>query len=383
MFKNKDIVCISTISWDFLRQRHQIFMQRFAEEGNRVFYIENPHPTLRWDLGLASKVIRRLAKICPAKEKQIPGLSVITPLVIPFKNRIAQWLNKNIFLPCLAGYLKRKIKNPVLVWTYLATSTVLKLIDILKPEAVIYDCVFDARIHPDSPKDIVESDKKMIAIAKLVLTDSRFLLQRCKEINPSTRLILPGVDFTSFAHPLCLKAKNLLHGITWPRLCFFGGIDQIRLDLELLVYLAQKKPEWNILLFGPVIKTDISCLKLKNIFLKETLPHLELPGYLAEMDVLLLPYKIIPFSKSIFPAKIFECLASGKPIVATPLEELNSLGNGLIQIAQTKEDFVSLIELALRLDPKTQQAKRLAAAEENSWEQRFKSLGAIITELKL
>ncbi len=372
MLKNENIICISSIDWDFLLQRHQIFMSEFAREGNKVIYIENLNPSMHLNQSIFRKIIKRLARIL-IKNKNInhtPNITVITPFIIPLKNRVADFINKKILIKLLARNIRSKgIKNPV-VWTYLATSTSLELIKDLKPKTLIYDCVFDASIHPASPKDIMDSEKKLIRSADIIFADNHYLYNKCRDINPKTYIIGPGVDFNLFAVDNTLKNKKFLSEIKKPIICFFGGIDEIRINLELIRYIAENKPGWSIVLFGPVIKTNIDRLKLPNIFLKGTVKHEELAGYLRETDVLILPYKIIPFSRSIFPAKIFECFATGKPIVATPLEELN-LFKDIIKIASSNEDFLRDIEDSIIFNDPQKRDTRLAIAQDNSWSSKF------------
>ncbi len=357
-------------------------MRKFALNGNKVIYIENINPSIELNLGLFLKIIKRLMRILVKHEytKDDPNITIITPLIIPVKNKLADLINKKILIKLLARNIRsRGIKNPV-IWTYLATSTAIKLIDDLKPKTLIYDCVFDAPIHPASPKDIVESENKLIKSADIVFTDNHYLYNKCININPKTHIINPGVDFNLFALTENIKNKELLFDVKKPIICFFGGIDEIRIDLGLIRYIARNKPNWSILLLGPVIKTNIEILKLPNIFFKGTVKHEELPLYLKETDVLILPYKIIPFSRSIFPAKIFECFATSKPIVATPLEEL-SLFKEIIKIAQTKEDFLKGIEDSLMLDDQKSKNARLKIARDNSWDTKFQEITKIMESI--
>jgi glycosyltransferase involved in cell wall biosynthesis len=384
MFKDNTIICISTIDWDFLWQRHQIFMRRFSESNNRVFYLENINPNPEINMSLISKAFKRTVRVLSGskiKEKKIPeNLTVITPFIIPFKNRISCFLNENIFFKILLLYLRLKGVNNPIVWTYISTSSALKLIKDLNPSLLVYDCVFDASLHHGSPKDIAISEKKLISAADLIFTDNRYLFKKCKDLNANTHLVPPGVDFESFQHHKAGSNAGLLDDIKKPRICFFGGIDEIRLDLELIAFIAKKRPGWSIVLLGPIIKTDVSPLKLENIFIKGPVEHSRLTGYLAEMDTLILPYKIMPFSKSIFPAKIFECLATGKPVVSTPLEELSFLNNGPIKMASSKEDFLKNIDEALISDTEEAKKERLKIARDNSWSVRLEILENALQE---
>jgi len=384
MLKNKVIICISPIDWEFLRQRHQIIMQFLAQNGNRVFYIENINPRLNLNLSVLPKILKRFRKILPGanskKTKLVPNLTVITPFVLPFRNKLADFINKKIFIKLLYFLLKVRGINKPIVWTYLATPAALELISEITPQFLVYDCVFDIAAHPDYPKDTVNYEKKLIKSADLVFTDNSLLFKRCRQINPETYLVQPGVDFNLFSNSKETPEPKVFKSINKPRICFFGGIDAIRIDLDLIKYIAEKMPDWNIVLFGPVIKTDVSILKLRNIFLMGTLEHKELPSYLRNVDVLILPYKIIPFSESIFPAKFFECLATGKPIVSTPLQELISFPEDVIKIASTKEDFVLAIEKSLRQAEHNEINKRLNLARENSWAKRLTLIQSIMDE---
>jgi glycosyltransferase involved in cell wall biosynthesis len=130
---------------------------------------------------------------------------------------------------------------------------------------------------------------------------------------------------------------------------------------------------------GPVVKTNLACLKLKNVFFPGTIDYNLLPAFLSEVDLIILPYRIIPFSQSIFPAKIFECLASGKPIVATAIRELMTFA-GLIHIARTHVEFIKAVEAALsEKDEEIKMARRDLAAK-NSWENRFTQLHKILRD---
>lgn len=380
MFKDKDIICISTIDWDFLWQRHQIFMKMFAEQGNRVFYIENLNPSCGIGISMFPKLLKRIVRILfrankTRKAEQLPpNLQIITPLLIPFSNPLADFTNKNILIRFLYSQLLSKGLKNIVVWTYLATPLSLQLIDALKPKFLIYDCVFDAILHPASPKNILESENSLIKRADLVFSDNQHLFKKCFAINPKTYLLPAGVDFQLFS-----SGPNSNKTNTNPKVCFFGGIEQIRIDLGLIEYAAQNRPSWDIMLVGPVIKTNVSRLKrLKNIHFVGTIEHKMLPIYLNQVDALILPYKIIPFSKSILPAKIFECLATGKPIIATPLDELKSFESGLFSLASNKEEFLQAIECALNNDSEESRLKRQQVAKQNSWESRYHLMQEII-----
>ena len=284
----KTIVCISSIDWDFFWQRHQILMSKFARsKDTKIFFIENFFHTPGIGTSFFIKAIHRLKRIflknTPRSNPCPENITIITPFVIPSQNRLAVFFNKAIFIKLLARKLKKKnVRNPI-IWTYRATSLAGELIDTLEPEFVIYDAVSDVRNHPHAPPDIVSSEQKLINKADIIFTDNRELLLRCRQTNPRTYFIPAGVDAEKFAPPRTPPAKDLLSGIGRPRICYFGAMEEIKFDSELLISTAKAKSNWNFIIIGKAIKMGSSCLRKPNIFLKGPLRHEELPGYLQWM----------------------------------------------------------------------------------------------------
>jgi hypothetical protein len=112
------------------------------------------------------------------------------------------------------------------------------------------------------------------------------------------------------------------------------------------------------------------------------LPHTKLANYLCFIDIFILPYKIKPFTKSIFPAKIFECLAIGKPIVSTPLEELLIFKN-IIKLADTFPKFITCIQETLSGNNSEAVDQGINLAKQNSWKQRFEEINLILSSKNL
>jgi glycosyltransferase involved in cell wall biosynthesis len=377
------IVCLSPIDWDFLRQRHQILMSGFANQGIRVIYVENMHPAPRVSLGLFARAGKRMLRaaghIRPREQQE--NITVITPLVMPFAGRASSLLNRLIFNRILCRRILRLVHNrPLLIWTYCATDTVHDLIGRLCPDSVLYDCVCDASLHPDAPADIVDIETRLVKRSDIVLTDNRLHLQKFKPLNPCTHLVEPGVDEIMFAH-----AVNAAPGVgvtgyaPAPKLCFFGGINDLRMDFDLIRRVALDRPDWRIILYGPVVKSDISKLKLPNITFAGVVDRCALALRLQEMDVLIMPYRLTGFCSSVFPAKTYECLASGKPVVATPLPELKNLSS-FIRCASTPEEFVQKIEDCLSHDTPELRTKRVTVARQNTWDSRLTHIQEILKE---
>lgn len=385
MLKNQTIICLSTIDWHYAKQRHQILMEKFAQSDNQVIFVEHLgfSPQRLTDLAnIYRRVLRALisSKAIRSQVKLIPNLQIITPLVLPPQNKLFNFINKHLFLKLLAKKLRKLANNQPIVWTYLATTTAVNLVNKLNPKILIYDCVYDALRHPEAPKDIAVSEEKILAKADIVLTDALYFYNHKKNYNQHVHQIPPGVDFKHFNQPAD-SDKPLMADIKPPRICFFGcmGRGNIRIDFDLLEFVAKEKPQWSIVNIGPLVNMEVpeNLARLDNIKWLGFISYTELPQYLAQCDVLILPYQLNDFTESVLPAKVFECLATGKPVVSTALPELKPYKQ-YFSIAKNKQEFLAGIEAGLNNDSAEKKQQRIVFAKSNTWEQRFETICGII-----
>ncbi|MDD5097230.1 MAG: hypothetical protein PHU59_01920, partial [Candidatus Omnitrophica bacterium] len=143
MFKNEDIICISSIDWDFIWQQHQEIMSAFAKAGNRVLFIENTgvrSPGLA-DAKRLKKRIFNWLKSAKGFRKERENLYVYSPLILPFPYlRIARWINRIILRRSLNRWMKVMHFNNPLIWSFLPTPIVLSLTEDISHKAFIYYC---------------------------------------------------------------------------------------------------------------------------------------------------------------------------------------------------------------------------------------------------
>ena len=132
-------------------------------------------------------------------------------------------------------------------------------------------------------------------------------------------------------------------------------------------------------MIGPIVDMVIpqDIMELNNVKWLGFQSYAELPEYLALCDVLILPYKLNKFTECVLPAKVFECLATGKPVVSTALLELKPYEE-YFTIAKSKEEFLSGLEDALNNDTEENKQQRIAFARVNTWDDRFKSICEIM-----
>jgi glycosyltransferase involved in cell wall biosynthesis len=101
--------------------------------------------------------------------------------------------------------------------------------------------------------------------------------------------------------------------------------------------------------------------------------HAGLPAALAGLDAFVLPYKVNSLTRSISPAKTYECLATGKPVVAAHLPAMRDLA-GYVYLAQRSEDYVKVLRNLKPLEREEKRRARIELARKNSWSTRFRAL---------
>ena len=375
------IICLSTIDWDFLWQRQQELMSRFAQAGVPVLYVE-PLGVRSLRLSDAGRVVRRLRRGLGegvhSREAIQPGLQRLSPFALPIQGRRSvDRLNTKLVARSIRERCRAMGMDRPVLWTYYATHTVLNLADALQPRAIVYDCIDDvARNARGVAADYGKTEQALLRRADLALATSTLLQGDKRTARPDVHLSPPGCNPEHFAAPAA-EAQEIA-ALPHPRLCFFGGIDE-RLDLPLLASIARARPGWTIVLLG-VVRTDVSLLDgLANLVFIGQRPYRELPAYLQHMDGLLLPYLLNDYTRRIYPAKVFECLATGKPVLATALPDLLRL-SGLVRIVQPGENTAAAIEQTLRGDSVEMAARRQATARANSWDARFAEIEDLLRQ---
>lgn len=161
-------------------------------------------------------------------------------------------------------------------------------------------------------------------------------------------------------------------------LLYYGHLHRQHLDFTLIEELAKLRPEWRIVLVGSVKTPHVFP---PNVQLVEQQPHERLRDFIATADVLLLPYAINDYTRSVLPAKIYECLATGRPIVAAPLPELTADFAPHLHFADEAGGFAAAVEAALAGDTAGERAARVALAEANTWDRRYRQLQELLAQI--
>lgn len=385
--RGRDIVCVGFADWDtelWTNQHH--LMARLARE-NHVLFVESlglRQPQLAGrDL---ARIARRLRRGL-APPRAVDGLHVLSPLVVPLhSSRVVRALNARL-LPALVRRAARRLglRKPIL-WAYVPQAEV--LIEALDPSLIVYHCVDDIAAHERiDTASFRAAEARFAARADLVLASAPALAARMRGFSENV-LDAPNVADTVFSRALSPSPPAPLDAqmaaLPAPRIVFTGAIVAAKLDLELLAELARSRPSWSFALVGPIgpgePHADVSLLSAEpNIHLLGPRAYTELPNVLRAADAGLIPYARNELTDSIFPMKVYEYLAAGLAVIATPLPSLAGVEG--VRSAADGPGLARLLEAVLAGDSHERRVARSQAAAAHSWDRRLQEIAAAISAL--
>ena len=327
------LVCLSHLRWGFVYQRPQHVMSRLAKHYDVVFFEE---PVFIQD------ATPRLELSNPAA-----GIEVAVPqLPIGMSGEAIEQAQRQLLDEHLAG----RVQGDLLLW-YLTPMSLL-FTEHLDARVTVYDCMDELSAFMGAPAQLLDMERQLLARADVVFTGGVSLWEVKQRQHGNAYPVPSSVDIAHFAAARqALPEPPDQAAIARPRLGFFGVIDE-RFDIELIERVATMRPDWQIVLIGPVVKIDPQTLPQRpNIHYLGGKQYAELPDYLAGWDVALMPFALNASTRYISPTKTPEYLAGGCPVVSTPIHDvLSGYGqSGAVFIADTAEAFVEAIEKALPL----------------------------------
>ena len=358
------VVILSGVRWDFLWQRHHALATLFARAGYPTVFVEttglaNLSPTVPTFRRVAAR-LRRAGSGEPSGEE---GLTVYSPLALPPTYKVFRRMNWGFFVPRVVRDLVEISGSAPVVVPYPPTRTTLDLIRGLRPRAVLYDCSDDYELFPGAPADTVATERELLRMADLVSCTSRRLLEKVRPSRPDAFLSGPAVDYERFA---VLQEDN--RGGEVRTVCFFGRVCRERIDFPALRAVAEAGFE--VRLIGDLGSVERDFLEMPGINFRGEVPHAKLPAALAGVDAFVLPYEVNDLTRGISPAKTYECLATGKPVVSAPLPAMEELA-GHVYLANEPGEYVEVLRSLGELQTEEKAQARIELARKNSWEVRF------------
>jgi glycosyltransferase involved in cell wall biosynthesis len=383
--RGRDIVCVGFADWDtdlWTNQHH--LMSRLARE-NRVLFVESLGLRAPQLAGRDVKRIARRLRRGVAPPRAADGLHVLSPLVVPLHRFAAVRALNARLLPFLVRRAARRLglRRPIL-WAYVPQAEA--LLDALDPALVVYHCVDDIAAQPGiDGASFRAAEERFAGRADLVLASAPALAERMRTLSRNV-LYAPNVaDTAAFAQALEPGPVDAaLERLPGPRIVFTGAVVATKLDVALLVRLARARPAWSFTLVGPVgvgdPRTDVSAFDaVPNIHLLGQRTYAQLPAVLRGADAGLIPYAVNELTGSVFPMKVYEYLAAGLPVVATPLPALAEVDE--VATAADADGLAALLERALADDRPAARAARSRAAAAHSWDARLEQIGEAVAAL--
>jgi UDP-galactopyranose mutase len=339
------IVVFSHLRWNFVYQRPQHLVSRLAAKRPVLFIEEpelDPHGSPRWERSSPHPNVTVLKPYTPV---EAPGFDADQLAALE---------------PLMAQLAAELDGTTLLAWLY--TPMALPLAEALGPDAIAYDCMDELSLFLGAPPELLSREAALLECADVMFTGGPSLYRAKQDRHPNVHCFPSSVDAAHFrqARQGIPEADDQL-SIPHPRLGFYGVIDE-RLDLPLLGAVAQARPDWQIVLVGPVVKIDQATLPQRhNIHYLGQRSYEDLPRYLAGWDLCLLPFARNDATRFISPTKTLEYMAAELPIVSTPITDVVEPYGDIVYLGSTADEFLAACERALAAgaDERAQRAAQM------------------------
>lgn len=383
MLTGENVIILSSDDWSSGLKTSKYHIARTLARRNRVLFVNSVG--LRSPGASAGDVRRMWTKLRSFFEgaQRVPeGLYVYSPILWPFMRQAdpVQALNGVLLRSALRYYQHSLSLSRPYVLSFAPTFNA--VLGHLDEKAVCYYCIDDLTGYDGVERSwFLEKERELITKSDCVVCSSRELLDRFRDWEEKVHYIPHGVCWPMFRRAVNeeLPVPEDLRDIPEPRLGFYGFLSDEWVDYELLHAVAERRPDWHIVLIGkPRSGMDMDdLLAPANIHYLGLKPFEELPAYTRHFSVGLIPFCRNELTASCNPLKLLEYLSGGLPVVSTDIPEVHRF-DGLVHIAGSADEFISLCERAMRNDSGRERRRRSDAAEEHSWQHRVDELSDIL-----
>ena len=382
----KVIVCMSSTHWHFLWQRPQQIMSRLSREYN-IIYVDPPYSLPE------SEIVReKNGKIKnPFRLSSInPSLKVLSAYQVAEQGPEAE---NNDLQALNIAWLKEQISqslqilgwfSPPLLWIY--NPKAVTMVGKLGEAGVIYDCVDSFASFSWADPRTEQWETELNRKADVIFATASKLYQKWRSGGKTVYLIPNAADYEHFSRAASYgtSVPPEIRRIRRPRLGFVGAIYEW-LDLKLLETVARSNPEWGLVMIGPQQHGLEVPKAYPNIHWLGSREYKVLPWYLNSFDVMLIPFLRNQITENANPIKLWEYLATGKPVVTTDLPEIPALA-GITWISKNEQEFIencanALINVTNPLKQKEIANRARLIARKNSWEERCRQIVSILRQV--
>jgi glycosyltransferase involved in cell wall biosynthesis len=366
------IICFSNLDWGCLRYRKQHLMSRLAAHLDVVYV--NPPRAMKW----------KQVSIWNRLTRKGPNLWVFDPIVLPGIRNSPRLKDLNYRL--IARALKKFTTGGrrAAVWIYSPHAH--PFVQLLEADKVVYDIadnytVPSGAVLRDAAEQrelnlLAQLEQKVLASADLVLCVSEPLVEMARSYNHNVHLVPNACDFESYA-TIPLQRP---HGEVKPRVGYVGTVAP-RFDVEMVFEIARRRADWDIEMvgpFSPLVNLPPGAPP-PNLVWRGEIPYDRVAEKIQSFDICILPLREIPFSYCSSPIQVWDYLAAGKPVISTPIAQLERIPEW-VTTASGAEEFVAAIDTNLRADNPDKFERRRRFARQNTWESRVERILGLLKE---
>jgi len=365
------IIVFSHLRWGFVWQRPQQFLSRFARQ-HPVLFLEEP----MFDQPEGGESRVELHHV-------MPNLTVACPHCAPsWRTRpdlpveLLKWSREAIEQVNDDGAFDRP-----LLWYYSPMDSAWSLGE-LPARGVVYDCMDELSQFNGAPPSLVQHEARLIKASDIVFTGGRNLFEKKRKQHDNVHFFGCGVEADHFGQAMdpATAIPPDIDFMNRPILGWFGVIDE-RVDYHLVGEMARLRPQWSFAMVGPIVKVDPNVLPhAPNLFWMGGRDYSVLPNYCRAFDVCMMCFAINDATEYINPTKALEYLATGKPVISTPVKDVVAQYSDLIDIAATPHAFVEAADRALSSPDRQRIDRGLERARQSTWEATVQAMRGLIKE---
>jgi glycosyltransferase involved in cell wall biosynthesis len=318
-------------------------------------------------------------------ESQHSGVTILTPVLsaADYHGGGFNAGNNDAIRMLLSDYFPSRLDAPDVVAWYYTPMALGALPPELEVSATIFDAMDELSKFRGAPAALRDQERRLMRVADLVFAGGPSLHEARKHLHSRAFCFPSGVDADHF-RPDGVACPTDIQDFSGPVIGFYGVIDE-RVDLELVASIADARPDWTVLMIGPLAKISEADLPRRaNIRYLGMRTYEQLPAYLARFDAAILPFAINEATRFISPTKTLEYLSGGKPVVSTAIKDVIDLYGDVIEVASGPEEFVAAIERLWQESPGQQaiRAQRVAQTlEEHDWDAISSSMVQLLHEV--
>lgn len=389
-----DIVCVSVMDWEHPFQSSRHHLMRALARRNRVLFVDNQFNPLTVLRQLGHAPMRRKlatwARLAPNPWPVAENLWVYNPpAVVP----MGKLTNRRVF-DAVYGFNQARLLKGVrqacrqlgfdrpLLWISFNVLSSESLIGGLNEQLVVYHCTDEITAMAGMSPFSGELERRLLSRADLTFTSSRQLLADKAPFTRACHFVPNGADTELFERALAADTPvhASLNGLKGPIIGFAGHMEE-RFDFDLMAAVAAGRPDWRFVLAGPIAGSRQAeadrLARLPNVRFVGLLGREELPSFLKGVDVALIPFVHSAQTRAIYPLKLNEYLAAGKPVVLTPFADLREF-TGLVGVADGAEAFAAAIAAELAAESPERREARVALARSNNWAGRTAQMEGLL-----